>query len=363
MPFLTKEQAQQIVDKMRPTIQHDINIMDEKGIIIASSDEDRIGKVHELALKAMRENKAVTVYENFGDMKVGINMPISFQERIVGVIGISGDVEKTSNLIQLMKITVDLLVNQQYLMNTRQIKQQLIEQFLYEWVYRTAKYSAAFINRGLSLTIDVRVQRRAVILRCADGQDLRDSFAFLGVNDFFLRVNPNEYIIFLACTKSFDRKLKSLLELCDGCQLGVGSEQYDMYLSSRQAQSALQIGILVQPEQHFHRFEDLQHHVMLFENSEETLLSIHDIEKLISLNNNYNLLETLVAFIQNDGEMNHVAEQLHIHRNSLNYRLERIAEITGKNPKKYNDLFYLYCAYIAYLFREVHPSQLPSNDY
>lgn len=363
MPFLTKEQAQQIVEKMRPTIQHNINIMDEKGIIIASSDNTRVGQVHELALKAMRENKAVTVYENFGDMKVGVNMPISFQEHIVGVIGISGDVEKTSSLIQLMKITVELLINQQYLMNTRQIKQQLVEQFLYEWVYRTTKYSTAFINRGLSLNIDVRIQRRAVVLHCAEGKDLRDSFVFLGPNDCYLRVKPNEYIFFLACSKSFNRRLQNLVEICEDCQLGVGSEQYDMYLSNRQAQNAFQVGVLVQPEQRLHRFEDLQYHSILLENSEETLLSIHDIEKLISFNNNYDLLETLVAYIQNDGEMNHVAEQLHIHRNSLNYRLERITEITGKNPKKYNDMFYLYCGYIAYRFREIHPSQLPSTEY
>lgn len=289
-------------------------------------------------------------------------MPITFQEKIVGAIGISGDVDKTTELIQLVKITVELLINQEYLTNTRQIKQQLIEQFLYEWTYRTSKYSPAFINRGLSLHIDVRMQRKAVTMLCPCECNLRDQFDFLSPNDFFLRITPVEYILFLTCSKHFERKLQNLLDLQKACILGIGSEQYDMYLSVRQAENACQIGSLVQPDVRIHRFEDLQYLSMILENSEETLLSIHDIEKLIAFNNNYDLLETLVAYIQNDGEINRIAQRLHIHRNSLNYRLERIAEITGKNPKKYTDMFYLYSAYIAYQFREDYPSQLPSTD-
>lgn len=362
MSFLTKDYAQQIIDKMRHTIPYNINIMDENGVIIASSNLARVGQIHDIAVEAMRENKVVTVYKNSGEMKEGVNMPITFHEQIVGAIGISGDVDKTSDLIKLLKVTVELLINQESLTNMRQIKQQLIEQFLYEWTYRTTKYSPAFINRGLSLKIDIRMQRNAVALLCPLEYDLRDQFSFLGANDFFLRVKPNEYIFFLTCSKNFEKKLQKILEIRADGILGVGCEQYDMYLSVRQAENAYQIGALVHPDERIHRFYDLQYFSMILENSEEFLFSIQDIERLISFNNNYDLLETLVAFIQNDGEMNRISHMLHIHRNSLNYRLERIAEITNKNPKKYTDMFYLYCAYIAYRFRESNPSQLPAAD-
>lgn len=356
MPFLTPEHAQQIVDKMRPTIPYNINIMNEKGVIIASSNRSRIGQIHDGAVEAMRQNEVTAVYENSGDMKIGVNMPITFQEAIVGVIGISGDVEKTSSLIQLVKITVELLINQEYLTNTHRIKQRLMEQFLYEWAYRTSKYSPVFINRGLSLGIDVQLPRKSVVLFCASECDLKDGFDFLGKNDFFLRIKPNEYVLFLTYPKNFEKKISSLLNLQPGSQIGIGGEQNNMCLSVRQAENACQIGALVQPPERVYRFEDIEPYALVLQNAEESLTAISNIEKLIAFNNNSDLLETLVAFIQNDGEINRVSQYLHIHRNSLNYRLERIAEITGKNPKKYTDMFLLYMGYIAYRFREIHRS-------
>ena len=47
-----------------------------------------------------------------------------------------------------------------------------------------------------------------------------------------------------------------------------------------------------------------------------------------------------------NGEINRTAEALFIHRNTLNYRLERIKELTGKDPKNYMDLLELFIAYM-----------------
>lgn len=44
------------------------------------------------------------------------------------------------------------------------------------------------------------------------------------------------------------------------------------------------------------------------------------------------LLHTLRVFLENDHNRHRTAEKLHLHRNTLNYRLRRVAEITGYNP-------------------------------
>ena len=49
------------------------------------------------------------------------------------------------------------------------------------------------------------------------------------------------------------------------------------------------------------------------------------------------LLPTLRAFVEGDGSMNTTARDLHLHPNSLRYRLKRIGELTGSDPRVFTD--------------------------
>lgn len=44
------------------------------------------------------------------------------------------------------------------------------------------------------------------------------------------------------------------------------------------------------------------------------------------------------TFVANDMSISKTAKALHYHRNSIIYQLGRILEITGLNPRKFNDL-------------------------
>ncbi|MGO4888538.1 PucR family transcriptional regulator [Anaerobacillus sp. MEB173] len=73
-----------------------------------------------------------------------------------------------------------------------------------------------------------------------------------------------------------------------------------------------------------------------FENS--TLLQLIHYDKI----NKTQLLETLEAFLNNDSNVHDAAKELHVHTNTLNYRLKRISEITGMNLKDPNQKMTLY---------------------
>lgn len=56
------------------------------------------------------------------------------------------------------------------------------------------------------------------------------------------------------------------------------------------------------------------------------------------------LLETLEGFLNHDLSISETAKALFIHRNTLIYRLDRITELTGYNPRRVVGAVHLYCA-------------------
>ncbi|MFB9758413.1 helix-turn-helix domain-containing protein [Ectobacillus funiculus] len=52
--------------------------------------------------------------------------------------------------------------------------------------------------------------------------------------------------------------------------------------------------------------------------------------------------------IEENGDIKNGTNKLNIHRNTLNYRLERIQKLTGRNPKVLLELFELICSLIWY---------------
>ncbi|HEX7304003.1 helix-turn-helix domain-containing protein [Lentzea sp.] len=63
------------------------------------------------------------------------------------------------------------------------------------------------------------------------------------------------------------------------------------------------------------------------------------------------LLHTLREFLGNDHNRHRTAEKLHLHRNTLNYRLRRVAELTGYNPADPADVRLLAASLIVHDLR------------
>ena len=56
------------------------------------------------------------------------------------------------------------------------------------------------------------------------------------------------------------------------------------------------------------------------------------------------LLETLTAYMECNGNISEVAELLHVHKHTVRYRLRRITELTGLDVAKFEDAAQLYLA-------------------
>jgi purine catabolism regulator len=121
------------------------------------------------------------------------------------------------------------------------------------------------------------------------------------------------------------------------CGVGrVTKNLQDIPQSMREAQQALEIGRRLFGEGKIHSFVRLGIYRLLFHLDgkedlldfyQETLgpLLIHDMR------NDGTLVETLEGFFRCNGNLSETARSMHLHRNSLLYRLDRIEEILGRS--------------------------------
>lgn len=85
----------------------------------------------------------------------------------------------------------------------------------------------------------------------------------------------------------------------------------------------------------------------LLQNLRNTPLSTHLLHPALGILKKYDeesetqLLETLRTFVRNSFRQSETAEQMHIHLNTLKYRLRRITELTGIDFKDYDELLYI----------------------
>src|SRR5699024_2990015 len=118
MNILTEEIASLIVEETAKRTDSNINIMNFNGEIIASFDKKRIGTVHEGARKVLECEQMVVLSREESKLLQGtlpgVNLPIIFQDRIVGVIGITGEPEKVTHVADLVKMSTELMMYQNY---------------------------------------------------------------------------------------------------------------------------------------------------------------------------------------------------------------------------------------------------------
>ncbi|WP_423055434.1 CdaR family transcriptional regulator [Acetobacterium carbinolicum] len=120
--MLDKKIAQKIADEVMNTLGYNINVMNKNAIIIGSGSPDRLGSFHETAMFAIQNGITCEVTDTqskeLRGVKPGINLPIVDKGgEVIGVVGITGDPDEVRNIGKLVKMTAELIIEQQETMN------------------------------------------------------------------------------------------------------------------------------------------------------------------------------------------------------------------------------------------------------
>ncbi|GIN87314.1 CdaR family transcriptional regulator [Heyndrickxia sporothermodurans] len=372
--ILTDKLAQQIVDRTMSIIERNINVMNSHGVIIGSGDKNRLGKRHEGALIAIKKKKRVEITENnmnlYNNVKPGINLPIFLNEQIVGVIGITGVPTQISKYGELVKMAAEVSLQQAYVTEQLQFEQRLIEELVSQIIHDDI--DDYFYERMERLSIDRSVPRLVIVLEWKskekEHQNIQKQLQFLlGKNSIkgelaasispsvFVILKPihhqgkldktlienelNELLFHMKKLNSFQGKL-AISSKC--------SSLHEMEAAYKKTKKTLKVGKIIHPDKEFYFYDDYIIPVLFSDIEISNEPKLHTYQLIVENDKKGELQETLQAFIEENGELNKIANCLYIHRNTLRYRLEKIHKISGKDPKNFKQLFELYISQLLY---------------
>lgn len=358
---LSKQFAMQMVEELSAIISQHINLIDREGTIIASTDKERMGSCHLGAKKLIREGLPILIIESdeeYGGSRKGVNLPITVEGEIVGVIGITGDRHRVEKYGEIIRKFTEMYIRDENLKQQRSQQEKILSRFLENWfINPDMVFEANFQETALSLGIDLSIKRRIVIASFISREttDIKSDQNRLDGATQYLRKSlckhPGSYylrigtkLVFFILDTPDDRlkeKCTKLItsihndfnwDICIG--LDGGSLHYkQIHLAFMQAQKALNSAMTIQ-RQALMSYKDL--HLELFLN--EITLGVRQefIDKIFKGLSKEEIVEAmriLDIYYANNGSIEKTANLLYIHKNTLQYKLNRLHELTGHNPR------------------------------
>ena len=376
--MITGIKSQYIVEELAAIIDRNINFMNEEGVIVASTDKSRIGNVHEGALVVLKTKKKLLVEKEsqYAGTKPGINLPVYFENQVVGVIGITGTEPEILKMAEVIRKMTEILVKEQLIDERNFIVNQAKEVFIRDWLEGRWKDEKTLSSRGWTLGINVNLPRVAVTVHIYGNDGERDKPAFdlqreqslytgylreaikFNDQDLMVPTGSMKYALLLTCPDVAEDKRKQFvthkiqfilrqLPKSDRytVRVGVGgfydyvrgiatsyaeSEKAEMY-----AKTNMPTNIVF--------YDDLRLETLLDGIPEERSLKfVQNTLKLDHFSNPQEVVETLTHFFQCNQSINKTAEKLFIHKNTLQYRLLKIKETTGYDPRVFEEAVLLY---------------------
>ncbi|WP_438445051.1 CdaR family transcriptional regulator [Gorillibacterium sp. sgz5001074] len=322
---LTRQQAQNIVDRMMKDIPYNINLMDRTGMIIGSGQKARIGTLHPGAVEAIRRREAVEIHEEGELAKKGINLPIELNGTIVGTVGISGEVEETRPFGNLVRSTVILLIEQSIALERENLKQHRKQEFFNALIHPDTVYTQEMTE--LSASYGIQLSKTSLVVVAEFPREVPEE---LTKELPTFKITQQSLCIIVQEAPKLEALQQRLLQADPQAVLAVSKWTDTVAEAFTQAKAALRVlkGVYWSERAISYAqcefIADLSKHLKHDPRAER--LS-HLLEK------NEELIRTLQVYLSCNLNANETAARLMIHRNTLNYRLNRIHDLTGKDPK------------------------------
>lgn len=376
--FVSKETAQAIVEEMKAATGHDINLMDDQGVILASTDPKRVGEEHGGAKRLLSQGlQRLVVYddEEPGTRK-GVNLPVYMEGTPVGVIGITGAPEEVAALGTVIQHMTQIMLRNAQRMEQESLLEQARQGFIESWLFSEQAEPGELETRGKLLGIEIRAPWTVVILEVEEGKnqggnslekvrEVRQAMFLKHIRPYVSRrkgtlcavVNQR---ILLMCRS---QEPHSLLTFVDQIRSELESAFFAKVWGgvSAEGRSELEVRRAYQ-EARTACLAARSGGGILFYNQTSLEFLAQSIPRAIrkdlyqqvlgacSAEEQKELLETVRTYYRCNGNTEQAAQSLFIHKNTFHYRLQKVREKTGCNIRVPRESVLLYlCSLFAQL--------------
>ena len=370
--IISQQNAQRIVDDMKSIVKHDINIMDENGYIIASTNPQRCGQLHQGAVQLIQEGRnslVISESDAISGSKAGINMPITVYGQTIGVIGITGAPNEVAVFGDVIKKMAELMVKsmqeekRDILLDSA--KRLFIENLLFakrpDWSELEVRGRLLGLNIALPYTVAILQQAetphsafRSFSRLDGDSLSLRQMISnHLQENDYFTVMRDR--IILLLCKAERSAAFYAVNRICQdiesyyGIHISCGvsnatASPSDIRRCYLEAQAASAVAVQTVGRR------------MVFYDEASLEFIVRSIPAKIMQNlrslvfagcsetETQEFTETIETYFKFDGDLKACAEHLIIHRNTYQYHVERVKKKTSFDLRKPKDAILLYLA-------------------
>ncbi|MEK4397850.1 CdaR family transcriptional regulator [Bacillus sp. FSL K6-2860] len=369
--MLTMTLAEKIVDEVKKVLTEEIIIAQTNGTIIAATDPARIGQFHEGAyLTSFEGQKRILTKDDEQQMKgvkAGINLPIYFKQEVIGVIGMTGNPVHVSPFGEILRKMTELLIQEHEFFLETETDERQLEAFVFDWLH-LPETAINLTEKAARLQLDVKKQRVVVLIDCHDESFMKQDqykkvkeMLHLTNQEMIVRWGHARFLLMLQTSANDRDTLQQRLfhihasltsRSTSKVLIGAGKPAagHMMKQSFHQAFRALKLANVDTP---IVFDEDLTLELFIEEVSQETKEVFLD-RTIAPLLPYPELVKTLRVLITSDYSLKYTAEAMHVHINTLHYRLKRIQDLTTLDPKRMQDamLFYL-----ALMLLDHHPNK------
>jgi len=365
-----KSSCMKIVQEISNIIGERVNMMDHEGMIIASTDPARIGTFHAGAKRVVEEKlEMLTIHgnEEYEGAKPGLNLPIEFQNDIIGVIGVTGPEKKVGKYGQIIKKMTEILLLDIAMRQEMDVEQRIRARFLNDWIHGLPQeINRQMVESGRQLGIDITNPRRILlvsiiprhgpatvalqrVIDAAEGSVRK----ILGALTECIVFKSGSALVCLtpraedARMLEYAQAVKGRVEVNDALTVCVGiDDAVASYVHIRTAYQHAQKALrtcMRSPTRDIRLYDSIN--MEIFSGEIPDLMKLEYIRRIFrncpleEIEGWIALLDTYYGF---EGSITQAAQALFIHKNTLQYRLRQLYEKTGYDPRsiRFSSLYY-----------------------
>ena len=353
---LDHDLAQHIVDRAMAILPYNVNVMDSQGLILGSGEKERINTRHEGAQLVLANARVVEIDAQAAKclkgVQPGINLPLLLDQRLIGVLGLTGEPDQLRTYAELVRMTAEMLVGQRYQQAEQQWRRQRSEDLL-ALLLSEAGDAPRLLDEAQQMGLKPQLARVPYLFELGEGQSAEALSAWLlsRYPDSWC-VSPAKLSLLWCRPAALAMDDLRLLGKLDGLgwtilRVAVGGQAEGLAglrRCYRRVGDLLAYGRDVLPRSRLLTLNRYRLPVMLWRHRNEDALQelLNPLRKVMAKDTNGQLISTLRSWCEHDGQSQACAEALGIHRNSLRYRMERIAELSGVDPVRLDGMLALY---------------------